>query len=49
MMKINLAEVHHFHDADDSKGSPMQPGKYKQCSGRFPEVILGFKKGKNKE
>ncbi|MGY3898685.1 MULTISPECIES: RHS repeat domain-containing protein [Aeromonas] len=36
----------HFHGADDSKGSPMQPGKYKQYSGRFPEVILGFKKGK---
>ncbi|MGL5075146.1 MAG: HNH/endonuclease VII fold putative polymorphic toxin, partial [Waterburya sp.] len=39
----------HFHGADDSKGSPMLPGKYKQYPGHFPEIKFGFRKGKVKK
>nr|WP_277619731.1 RHS repeat-associated core domain-containing protein [Muribacter muris] len=36
----------HFHAADDSKGSPMDKGRYKQYNGHFPEDIQGFEKVK---
>ena len=34
----------HYHGADDTKGDPMKPGRYKQYPGHFPEDPKGFKK-----
>lgn len=38
----------HFHSADDTKGDPMKPGRYKQYPGHYPEHPSGFKEKSEK-